>query len=297
MRELNPSELENQTVVIVGLGLMGGSLAMALRGFVGRVTAVDTNLDSLAAAFEAGVIDRGTADLADGIAGADLVILATPVSVILDMLGRLPNLCPSGCLVLDLGSTKGAICEAMVGLPERFEAIGGHPMCGKERGGFGEADGTLFEEQTFILCRTGRTTQNVEELALNIVEMVGGRPLFLRPEHHDKLVSVTSHLPYLVSSMLMRQASVVAEGQENLWQVSASGFRDTARLSGSNPVVMGDILLTNRTAVLAHLYRYREGVDELIGLLEGGDDEALLLWLDRVWEEYWTYKEIMNGGK
>ena len=275
---------------VVGLGLMGGSLAMALRPSVASITAVDTNPASLAAALEAGVIDRGTADLDDGIAGADLVILATPVRTILDILARLPALCPAGCLVLDLGSTKGAVCEAMDRLPESFEAIGGHPMCGKESAGFGEGDPTLFQEKTFVLCRTARTTKTVEHLALNIIDKVGSRPLFLPPQHHDELVSVTSHLPYLVSSMLMAQAAEVAQQQENLWQVSASGFRDTSRLSGSSPAVMGDILLTNRTAVLAQLHRYREGVEELIALLEAADDEALLRELEVVQKNYFDYK-------
>jgi prephenate dehydrogenase len=295
MSDLKLDGLENLSIAVVGLGLMGGSLAMGLRPYVGSLTAVDLDRDSLAAALKAGVVDRGTADLGDGLAGADLVILATPVRSILDILGKLPELCPAGCLVLDLGSTKGAVCGAMDGLPLSFQAIGGHPMCGKESSGFNVADGAMFRERTFVLCRTGRTAPLIEQLALRIVEVLGGRPLFLPPLLHDELVSVTSHLPYLVSAALMGQAMGVAEEQENLWSVSASGFRDVSRLAGSSPAVMGDILLTNRTAVLGQLGRYRQILDELMNLLETEDDRALFDWLEEVWNGYGRYKRIMNN--
>lgn len=282
--------LSNLKVTIVGLGLMGGSLARGLRPFVKEIWAVDPDQGSLDAAVGAGVIDGGTAELAVGLSGADVVILATPVRTILDILGQLPDLCPEGCLVFDLGSTKRAVCAAMDGLPDRFQAIGGHPMCGKERSGFGEAEADLYRGRTFVLCRTERTTAEVEQTALAIVEAVGGRPLFLAPGLHDELVALTSHLPYLVSSVLMRLAAETAERQDNLWQVSASGFRDTSRLSGSSPAVMGDILFTNREAVLAELGRYRRALDSLTAILESEDEAALLDWLIRAQEGYWGYK-------
>ena len=281
--------LSNLKVTIVGLGLMGGSLVRGLRPFVKEMWAVDPNQASLDAAVEAGVIDGGTADLAAGLSGADVVILAAPVRTILDILGQLPALCPEGCQVLDLGSTKGEVCEAMDGLPDRFQAIGGHPMCGKERSGFEEAEADLYRGRTFVLCRTRRTMAEVEQTALAIVEAVGGKPLFLLPELHDELVALTSHVPYLVSSVLMGLAAETAERQENLWQVSASGFRDTSRLSGSSPTVMSDILLTNRTAVLAELGRYQQALNELITLLEMEKDGELLNWLERSQDGYKGY--------
>jgi prephenate dehydrogenase len=236
-------KLENLKVTVVGLGLMGGSLAVGLRPFTSRITAVDPDQASLSAALEAGAIDRGVTEPAEGLTGSDLVVLATPVRTILDILARLPELCPEGCMVLDLGSTKGAVCEAMDRLPPRFQAIGGHPMCGKESSGFAQADPALFRERTFVLCRSRRTTPLIEEVGLAIAECLGSRPLFLPPLLHDELVSLTSHLPYLISAVLMHQASAAAEEQENLWDVSASGFRDTSRLAGSNPAVMDKWIL------------------------------------------------------
>jgi prephenate dehydrogenase len=282
--------LKNLKVTIVGLGLMGGSLAMALRPFIPHLTAVDPNQPSLDAALKAGIIDRGTADLTAGLSEADIIILATPVRTIIETLNQLPSLRPDGCLVLDLGSTKGQVCNTMNTLPAAFQTIGGHPMCGKESFGFQAAGADLYRKQNFVLCRTARTTAETEQTALAIVEAVGGRPLFLPPGLHDDLVSLTSHLPYLISSLLMRQAAETAEEHENLWQVSASGFKDTSRLSGSSPAVMGDILLTNRTAILAQLGRYRQAIDELITLLKMEDDTQLLAWLEKAQEEYQNYK-------
>lgn len=289
-------KLLNVRVSVVGLGLMGGSLVAALRPYAASLTAVDHNRDSLDAALEAGVIDRGTADLAEGLLGADLVILATPVRAILETLAQLPILCPDGCTVLDLGSTKGAVCAAMDGLPPAFQAIGGHPMCGKESSGFAQADPGLYRNRTFVLCRTERTTTQVEQTALKIIELVGGRPLFLPPLLHDELVSLTSHLPYLVAGVLMRQAAGLAQEQDHLWPVSASGFRDTTRLSGSSPAVMGDILLTNRTAVLAQLHRYRHSLNELITLLETEADLELINWLEEAQQGYKSYRAYVDAA-
>ena len=286
----------NLHIAIVGLGLMGGSLAAVLKPHVSSLSAVDPNQDSLDAALRAGVIDRGTADLAEGVAGVDLVVLATPVRTILQILVQLPALCPDGCLVLDLGSTKGAVCAAMDELPAAFQAVGGHPMCGKESSGFAEADPGLYQNRTFVLCRTKRSTTLVEQTALKMVELVGGRPLFLPPLLHDELVSLTSHLPYLVSAVLMRQAAAVAQEQEHLWPVSASGYRDSSRLAGSSPAVMGDILLTNRTAVLNQLYRYRHSLNELITLLETEADSELIAWLEEVQEGYRAYRKYIDSS-
>ncbi|MFZ0549123.1 MAG: prephenate dehydrogenase [Candidatus Promineifilaceae bacterium] len=292
MTNTNPLKLR---VAVVGLGLMGGSLAAALKPHVSLLTAVDTNQDSLDAALTAGVIDRGTADLAEGLSGAELIILATPVKTILDILRQLPELCPAGCLVFDLGSTKGKVCSAMAKLPPAFQAIGGHPMCGKESSGFPQADPDLYQNQTFVLCRTARTTPLVEQIALTIVEVAGGRPLFLPPLLHDDLVSMTSHLPYLVSAVLMRQAAEQAQEQADLWTVSASGFRDSSRLSGSDPQVMGDILLTNRTAVLTRLRQYSHLLDNLIATLETEADVELVAWLEETQGSYKTYRKYMDS--
>jgi prephenate dehydrogenase len=282
-------------ITIVGLGLMGGSLALALRlaqrmphepGAL-HLTVVERDAATRQAA--AWLADELTADFAAGVRNADLVVLATPVRSIIGLLGELAAVRPEGCMVLDLGSTKADICRAMAELPEGFQAIGGHPMCGKETAGFGSATPDLYREKTFILCRTVRTTPDVEALALALLELIGARPLFLPAEVHDTLVGAVSHLPYLAAAGLMQAAASLDD--ERAWAVSASGFRDAARLAGSDPQMMLDILLTNKTAVLAQLARYQDEITAVAHLLQQADEPALAAWLAETQRQYQQYRQ------
>ncbi len=266
---------------------MGGSLALALRGKVGRLTAVDSHAATRQQALQQNLVEGITADFITAARAADLLIFATPVRTILHLLKQLPAIRPDGCLVLDVGSTKAGISAAMSDLPESFAAIGGHPMCGKETAGLTAAVPDLYEGQTFILCKNGRTTPQIEGLAKEIVAAVGAQPLWLLPEEHDRLVAAVSHLPYLVAATLMQTA--VALHDERAWPVSASGFRDTSRLAGSDPYMMRDILLTNKTAVLEQLARYQAHLQEVTDLLQTGDETELAAWLQEKQAERQMY--------
>jgi prephenate dehydrogenase len=269
--------LAQTRVCIVGLGLMGGSLALALRGKVGRLTAVDSHAATRQQALQQNLVEEITADFAAAARTTDLIIFATPVRTILHLLAQLPAVRPDGCLVMDIGSTKAAICAAMSELPEHFAAIGGHPMCGKETAGLAAAISDLYAGQTFILCQNGRTIPQIESLAQEMVTAISAQPLWLLPEEHDRLVAAVSHLPYLVAATLMHTA--VALHDERAWPVSAAGFRDTSRLAGSDPYMMRDILLTNKTAVLEQLAQYQAHLQEVTNLLQTGNETELAAWL------------------
>jgi prephenate dehydrogenase len=279
----------NLRICIVGLGLMGGSLAKALKGQVKQVSGVDRHAATRQLALAEGVVDMVTADLSSAVKTADLLILSTPVHSILHYLEKLPELCPEGILVMDLGSTKEIVCTTMATLPASFAAIGGHPMCGKEIAGYQAAEAGLFQGQTFVLTRNGRTTAKIEEAALNLVKLIGAHPIFLEPGIHDQIVAVTSHLPYLISAVLIHRA--VAMGDDRVWHVSASGFRDTARLAGSDPRMMLDILLTNRAAILSQLAKYQADLQEIGRLLTKTDVAALATWLADSQRSYNTYRK------
>lgn len=286
-------------ITIVGLGLMGGSLALALRlaqrlahePEAIQLTVVERDAATRQAAVR--LADAVTADFAAGVQGADLVVLATPVRSIIGLLDQLAVARPEGCLVLDLGSTKADICRAMADLPLGFQAIGGHPMCGKETAGFGSATPDLYREKTFILCRNERTTTAVETLVLELLQLIGARPLFLPPDVHDNLVGAVSHLPYLAAAALMQ--SVFGLDDARAWAVSASGFRDTTRLAGSDPQMMLDILLTNKTAVLAQLARYQEEMTAVARLLQQDDETALAAWLAETQRQHQRYRQWKEG--
>lgn len=290
--------LADKQVTIVGLGLMGGSLALALHGRVGHLTAVERHAATRQQALQRQLVDQVTDNLALGVKTADVVIFATPVQTILRLIPDLPKLRPEGCLVIDLGSTKSAISQVMNDLPPQFMAIGGHPMCGKEIAGLEAADGSLYQDQTFILTRNGRTDETAEAVALELIELIQAKPLWLEPALHDQMVAGISHLPYLVSSVLMAVVAEQAEGSsgdERLWQVSASGFRDASRLSGSDPAMLRDILLTNQAAVLAQLAHYQARLTAVTELIKRGEEDEIAAWLQERQAEYAVYKQKKGG--
>lgn len=282
---------------MVGFGLMGGSLARAVRPKMRSVIAVDADPNTRHAAIESGIADAAFATIEEvDVAADDLVILATPVSAIIDTLNRLTVLATEGCMVMDIGSTKWDICRTMNGLPGWFQAIGGHPMCGKETSGFGVSSAELYHNQTFILTPTVRTTPYLKEVALALIDALEANPLIIPPKEHDQTVALISHLPYLLSATLMQQASNIANGSDTVWHVSASGFRSMSRLSGSSPAMMRDILLTNRPAVISQLLRYQRELAEVVEMINDGDRDALVAWLEEKQAQHAHYQTVKNNG-
>jgi prephenate dehydrogenase len=265
-------ELEDAQVTIVGLGLMGASLAGALRNECHRVVGVARRVESIEIALARGFVDSGTTDVAEGVREADVVILATPVRVILRQLPEIAPLLPEGCLLMDLGSTKGRIAAEMARLPGHVQPLGGHPMCGKEKSGIEVADPALYRGCTFILSPLERTSQGALALGRALAEAVGANPLVLEPERQDFLVATVSHLPYLLACALVATADATTSQDPAAWEVVATGFRSTSRLAGSDVTMMTDILLTNREEVLQALDTYQEHLREVVRLVEDGDE-------------------------
>ncbi len=262
-------------ICIIGLGLMGGSLALALReaGWRGRITAVSRNPATLAAAESGGAIDRGFTELAAGVAGADMVVLATPVRTLLRQLPEVGSHARPGAIVLDMGSTKAEICAALAGLPPGLEPIGGHPMCGKEKAGFQAADASLYRGKTFVLCPLPRTGEAALRSTHELVDAIGAQPLILDPAAHDRAAAAISHLPYALAVALV---NAVAEADDPLaWTLAASGFRDTSRVAASDVDMMLDILLSNRRNVMEWLRAYARQFASLYDALAEQDEPAL----------------------
>jgi prephenate dehydrogenase len=278
-------DLKDARVAVVGLGLMGGSLAGALksRGACREIGGVARREETVSEALRRGFIHAGTCDLAKGVEQADLIVLATPVRTILELVPLVGSLAPAGCLLMDLGSTKARIVEAMEALPPHLQAVGGHPMCGKEASGVVAAEADLYEGTTFVLTplrqssgqALQRTSSEALTLAQELVEAAGARPLLMDAEHHDRLAAAVSHLPYLLSVGLVAATEEVAVEDELVWGLAASGFRDTSRLAASDVTMMLDILLTNRQAVGKTLDRFVHQLSAIAHLLEVNDQEEL----------------------
>ena len=267
--------LADTRISIVGLGLMGGSLAGALRGKCRAVIGVARRAETTQAAAARGFTDQATVDLAAGLRNANVVILATPVRTILRLLDEIGPLLQAGCLVMDLGSTKAQIVAKMDSLPSHVQPLGAHPMCGREAPGIEAADAALYQGHTFVLPPLPRTSGAALSLGCELVEAVGARILLMEPDDHDRLVATISHLPYVLACALVGAAEEAASCDPRVWDLAASGFRDTSRLSASGVPMMLDILLTNREAVLKALRDCDAHVHVLARLLEAGDEEGL----------------------
>ncbi len=182
--------LARKRIAILGLGLMGGSLALALRGKCAALLGIDPDPRVIQFALERRIVDRGAAHPAELLSQADLIVLAAPVRAILNILRSLPDLHPNPAMVLDLGSTKVEIAAALAGLPERFEAVAGHPFCGKETSSIEHAEARLYQSAPFVLVELPNSTPRACELALELVEAIGAQPLWLDAETHDRWGSV-----------------------------------------------------------------------------------------------------------
>jgi len=269
--------LADATVAIVGLGLMGGSLGRALDERCALRLGVDRDPTTCERAVELGVVDEaGT--LEEMVPRADLVVLATPVGAIVDLLPVVGALARDGAVVTDLGSTKRAICRALDALPERVSAVGGHPMCGREQGGLEASDGSLYERARWVVVPGVRTRPETRALVSELVIAVGASELELPADRHDAGVAVASHLNYVVAQALLG----VLDGspEPSARELAATGFRGATRLAGGDVDMWADILRTNADELVP-------AIDALVAELRGieqllEDPAALRARLERV---------------
>lgn len=252
--------LRDATIGIVGLGLMGGSLAMSLKGKCARIVGSDSHQPTLELALSKGIIDHALTHphpLSQGEEGVDILILATPVSTILDILGELPSFISYPCIVMDLGSTKRDILQAISALPDNFDPIGGHPICGKETLGLENADADLYRDAPFVVTPLERTSPRANSAAQQMVSAIGANLIEMTAEEHDRILASTSHLPFLISSALAH--STPAE----FASLIGPGFRSTSRLAGTPSHMMMGILQSNRENVLSAIQTFRKSLNEI----------------------------------
>jgi len=261
--------LARSRIAIIGLGLMGGSLALALKGKCAALYGIDPHRAALELALSQNIVDSADEDPARLLPEADLAVLAAPVPAILALLERLPELTANPCIVLDLGSTKQLIVEAMARLPERFDPIGGHPICGKEKLSLANAERTLYYAAPFLLTPLPRTTPRALSAALQLMEALGARPTILDAPEHDRILAATSHLPFLLSSALALTMPLHAA------PFVGPGFRSASRLAGTPTSMMLGILQTNRDNILEVLRGFQHSLAEIEHALQNADGAAL----------------------
>ncbi|MGZ4797580.1 MAG: prephenate dehydrogenase, partial [Acidimicrobiia bacterium] len=258
------------TVALLGTGLIGGSIGLALRQAGEVVVGYDVEPERLARAAEIGAIDARAGSVADAVAGADVTVVAVPVGRIAGLV--VEALRAGAPAVTDVGSVKAAVVDAVVAAcPERAaHFVGGHPMAGSEQEGLDGADADLFAGATWVLTPTPDTDLDAHAAVRAMASRLGAEVVELPPAQHDALVAVVSHVPQLAATTLMNVAAAGADEHHLLLRLAAGGFRDMTRIAAGHPGIWPDICVANRDAILAALDAYRSSLDEVRALVARG---------------------------
>lgn len=273
-------------MAIVGLGLLGGSIALALKhrepsNERWHVTGIAKDEPTLKQAIALGAIDDGTTDIQTGVAEADLVVFATPVRAIPPLVASCSAACKPGAVLTDVGSTKAELARMIPPLlPPNVQYVGGHPMAGSEQTGLHAADPYLFENAIYVITPEPGDRTGVEAV-LELVTALGAQPLFMDAEEHDRTVAAVSHLPHMIAAALVNAVGQAAEDDPTVLALAAGGFRDTTRVASGDPHMWRDIFMSNRTHVLAMLDKFGRVLHSLRGATAAADEASLLEALQR----------------
>ncbi len=265
-------------LVIIGVGLIGGSFALAMKraGLVGQVVGVGRSLDNLNRAIELGVIDAASQDPAQAVAGADLVMVATPVGQMGRVFDAIAPVLPREAIVTDAGSTKGDVAQLMrAHLPEHLAyCVPAHPIAGSDRSGAAAAQYGLFEQRRVVLTPLEATLPEAAEAVGQWWQASGARVFSMRADEHDAVFASVSHLPHLLAFAYVEMVANKTDAAR-CFDFAATGFKDFTRIAGSHPEMWRDISLANREALLADLRAYQAGLAQLTQWVEAGDGAAL----------------------
>jgi prephenate dehydrogenase len=261
-----------ESIAIIGVGLIGGSIAAALkkRGYAGKIVGVGRELQRISDARAAGLIDVATVNASEAAFQADLLIFCTPVDQIATGVREAAPGCRSGTLITDAGSVKGTICHALSsGLPERVTFIGSHPLAGSEKQGFEHADANLFERRVCVVTPDGKTPVDQLDRLKSFWQWLGSTVLQLSPEVHDRALAETSHLPHVVAAALA--ATMSGENRH----LASTGFCDTTRIAAGDPDLWTAILLANADETASRLKTFGETLHEFAAAMAQGNAAEL----------------------
>lgn len=264
------ADLRKLKITIIGLGLIGGSLARAMHEKLGirGITAVDRDSGSLRLALEQGVIEKGLVSPDESVCESDIIFICTPIRQIIEYIDELAPRVKSTCIITDVGSTKGIITGHVEKLPYRLCFIGGHPMAGTEKSGYANSLPHLFENAYYILTPTGGATERSVRKLSSLVEAVGAIPVVMTPEEHDMAVAGISHLPHVLAAALVNTVKDIDNDTGMLKTLSAGGFRDITRIASSSPGLWENIVMSNRDRLLEVLKQFGRKLSDFAGYLE-----------------------------
>ncbi|HMA59506.1 MAG TPA: prephenate dehydrogenase/arogenate dehydrogenase family protein [Halanaerobiales bacterium] len=274
-----------EQVTIIGTGLIGGSLAAALKreNICKRIVGVDVNSDSLKEAEDKGIIEQGYLDIKKGVKSSDLIIIAVPVGNINSILNEIQEHAQQGTLIFDVGSIKGDVIKQanqLVKVRPDLYFIGGHPMAGSEKSGVKWSDPDIFKDAPFILVPLKETPEKQVANLSDIINKIGGIVKIMGSEEHDKMVGYISHLPHLIAFALVNNIESCHNHQE-IFELSAGSFKDATRIAVSPPDLWADICLSNRAKLEPIFEEFLTELEQVKKMLTKGDKEGLLNYFEK----------------
>ena len=274
-----------EKVAVVGLGLIGGSLAAALResGEVGEVFGIERNGESLRFALENGITDTGASEIGPGMAGSEIVVVATYVDTITQVAREVSGFVSPGTAVCDVGSVKASVVREMEKGPRNIRFVGAHPIAGRETSGVMESDPGLFSGKRCVVTPTESTSPEALSMVKTLFSLIGSEVVEMDPESHDEVFSLVSHLPHAVAYSLV-SAVASGGGDRNLFDFSGGGLADFTRIAGSSPEMWAGIFIENREALLDAIRGFAGKLGEIEKAVASGNVEDLTVLLREAWD-------------
>lgn len=267
-------------IAIIGLGLIGGSIGLALKKS-SRVLGIPRREETINQAMIMGAIDEGSLDVSK-VSEADIVFICTPINLIIPKLKEIIPHLKKGAIVTDVGSTKFQIViEAQKLMPKGTFFIGGHPMAGKEKVKLEQAEASLFENKTWVLTETAKTSKKAMEVLADLISKTGASVLKLDPKLHDLAAAGISHLPLAVAAALVNTIADAEVGRDEMIKCASSGFRDTTRIASGYPELGVDMFATNKKSVLKMIKSFKTSLSRLEKSIKQDDVEAIAAELNK----------------
>ena len=269
--------MKNLHIGFIGLGLIGGSIAKALRTHMSNltITAYDINAQSLTAAFNEGVVDVIADHIDERFESCDYIFLCAPVQKNDSNLESVKAVINADCILTDVGSVKGNIHEAINKLQLDSQFIGGHPMAGSEKTGYQSSSATLLQNAFYVLTPTSSTPSFMVDTMIEVIEILNAIPIMLDATKHDNVAAAISHVPHIIASELTNMVKNNDDENEMMRRLMAGGFKDTTRIASSSPEMWQNICLTNTDSIIHFLRIYKQQIEKTLEALENKDGEYL----------------------
>ena len=274
--------MQVEKISIIGLGLIDGSLAKALKEKLGieSITAVDINEKSLSQALKEGFIKEGFTELNESVYNSDIIFICTPVKDAVEYITRLHGKVKAGCILTDTASTKGEIIDYVNSLDNPPCFIGGHPMAGTEKAGFSSSFSHLFENAYYIMSPSKNCPEESLEYLAEIIRGIGAIPIKLDSKEHDIITATISHVPHVIASALVNLVKFSDSPDGKMQTLAAGGFKDITRIASSNPKMWENIILSNKEIVKSTLNKFTETINTFIEYIDNENSNGIYNFFD-----------------